>query len=107
MMVGNTWKAKLKPKLEVFLPISPKMNDEPAKEKSRKRVTPAPALARAARPASKRKTRKANANCSPTPQARVLRRMERRAVENAKARASMEARPMMPTSLYIVSSCEL
>ena len=47
MMVGSTWKAKMKPWGDSFLPRSPKMNCDPAKEKSSKRVTPAPALASA------------------------------------------------------------
>ena len=113
MMVGSTWKAKMKPNFSVSIRL-PKMKPEPAFTNSRIFTKPWPSQSNTSRPPGTSSTRAAKAICSVMPVATSFQSMARRLLENSQTMPISTARPNRPkpirpktSSMYSPRPCVL
>ena len=94
-MVGNTWKAKMKPNFSVSIRL-PKMNDEPAFTKLRIFTKPWPSQSKAWRPPGTSNTSAAKATCRLMPVATSFQSTAFLLLENANTMPISTASPNNP-----------
>ncbi len=95
MMVGNTWKAKMKPNCSVFIRL-PKMKPEPSLTKLRILTKPLPSASNTSRPPGTSSTTAAKAICSAIPVTTRRQSTARLLFENNQAMPISTANPNRP-----------
>ena len=95
MMVGSTWKAKMKPYVSVFIRL-PKMNSEPALTKPRIFTKPWPSASNTSRPPGTSSTTAAKPICRAMPVPTRVQSTRRLLFENSQVSAISTASPNRP-----------